>query len=101
MSRADPSEGRLDLVRAPVLDRGIRRERDLEDVAGVLGRQDRLDTVAQADDEMACPGLDDAEAILRDVDPVSRNLTQSRRGRERGAMAIWRGSTRLPGSKRT
>ena len=47
-SRAARSEGRLERVGTPVGDGGVRGERDLEDVAGVLGRQDGLGLAAQA-----------------------------------------------------
>src|SRR3954451_14401012 len=39
--RAARSEGRLGCVRGAVIDRGVRLEDDVQDVPGVLGREDR------------------------------------------------------------
>src|SRR5205823_5894762 len=64
-----PSEGRLGEVRSAVRDRGVGLEGDVEDMPGVLGRQDRRLVAEQAADEMTCAGTDRPEIVLRHVGP--------------------------------
>src|SRR5688572_21166217 len=63
---------------ASIGDGGIRRERDLENMASMLRCENGLDLAAQDGDEVACPGLDDAEAVLRDLDAVLPALARPR-----------------------
>ena len=64
-------------MRPAVLDRGVGLEDDVEDVAGMLCRENRLGFAAEAGDEMANAGFDNTDVIPRNLDVLQPALDTS------------------------
>src|SRR5215218_9476902 len=68
----EPVDSRLDVARRAIAGRLVRLEDDLEDMAGVLRREDGVHLTPNVSYEMDGPALDDADRVVRHgkvVDP--------------------------------